>query len=205
MLWITAYFSVKDDGQPRPFKCEVCDKAFKLKHHLLEHSRLHSGERPYECSTCGKKFRHSGSYSQHVNNRSKDCQGSMGSGLSPGVPVSPSATVASGTEGHSPKVAHKSKAKVNAGRKTKECKRLVYVNQLAWCNKGKAVGMEKCFVPMFILAGSSPEHVFASPDNSALEFSSNSFTKTNCFSDEILKNFTISENLDHLVNLVMWT
>ncbi|WAR04189.1 SMCE1-like protein [Mya arenaria] len=57
---------VKEDGAPRPFKCEICDKAFKLKHHLLEHSRLHSGERPYECSSCKKKFRHSGSYSQHL-------------------------------------------------------------------------------------------------------------------------------------------
>lgn len=109
---------MKDDGQPRPFKCDVCDKAFKLKHHLLEHSRLHSGERPYECTTCGKKFRHSGSYSQHVNNRSKDCQGGLGAGLSP---VSPSCGTA-GSDGQSPKVMQKAKSKNSAGRKAKECK-----------------------------------------------------------------------------------
>ena len=116
-----AYFSVKDDGQPRPFRCEVCDKAFKLKHHLLEHSRLHSGERPYECTSCGKKFRHSGSYSQHVNNRSKDCQGSLGS--SPcSVPMSPSQTCTPAPEGLSPKLNQKTKSKTSAGRKAKECK-----------------------------------------------------------------------------------
>ncbi|XP_052804967.1 SWI/SNF-related matrix-associated actin-dependent regulator of chromatin subfamily E member 1-like isoform X1 [Mya arenaria] len=112
---------VKEDGAPRPFKCEICDKAFKLKHHLLEHSRLHSGERPYECSSCKKKFRHSGSYSQHVNNRSKMCsagqyiEGFGGAGLSPGKPVSPS-----GSDGYSPKSGQKYKSKGSAGRKQKE-------------------------------------------------------------------------------------
>ncbi|XP_053409104.1 SWI/SNF-related matrix-associated actin-dependent regulator of chromatin subfamily E member 1-like isoform X2 [Mercenaria mercenaria] len=112
---------VKDDGRPRPFKCDSCDKAFKLKHHLLEHSRLHSGERPYECTSCGKKFRHSGSYSQHVNNRSKFCrvEGAIGSCM----PVSPTAGSpgsASGPDGLSPKSAQRSKSKLAAGRKTKE-------------------------------------------------------------------------------------
>lgn len=116
---------MKDDGRPRPFKCDSCDKAFKLKHHLLEHSRLHSGERPYECTSCGKKFRHSGSYSQHVNNRSKFCrvEGTIGSCM----PVSPSAGspgFAPGPDGLSPKSAQKSKSKTGAGRKTKECKEL---------------------------------------------------------------------------------
>ncbi|XP_052259178.1 SWI/SNF-related matrix-associated actin-dependent regulator of chromatin subfamily E member 1-like isoform X2 [Dreissena polymorpha] len=122
---------VKEDGRPRPFKCEICDKAFKLKHHLLEHSRLHSGERPYECSLCGKKFRHSGSYSQHVNNRNKMCAG--GSGLSGGSGLgldsgwSPGAS-SPGTPGsensHSPKAgASKAKAALKgavAVRKIKE-------------------------------------------------------------------------------------
>ena len=128
-------FSVKDDGQPRPYKCDTCDKAFKLKHHLLEHSRLHSGERPYECTSCGKKFRHSGSYSQHVNNRSKFCR--MDGGASNGgsgvvgragvVALSPSANPqfsTSPTEGSSPKSAQKLRPKTPAGRKTKECKEL---------------------------------------------------------------------------------
>lgn len=58
----------------RPFKCDVCQKAFKHKHHLTEHYRLHTGEKPFQCERCGKKFSHSGSYSQHRNHRNKCCR-----------------------------------------------------------------------------------------------------------------------------------
>ena len=58
----------------RPFTCDLCSKAFKHKHHLTEHKRLHSGEKPYKCSKCGKTFSHSGSYSQHMNHRYKYCR-----------------------------------------------------------------------------------------------------------------------------------
>ena len=44
----------------RPYQCTQCDKAFKHKHHLTEHSRLHSGERPFQCPNCAKRFSHSG-------------------------------------------------------------------------------------------------------------------------------------------------
>lgn len=58
----------------RPFPCDVCSKAFKHKHHLTEHRRLHTGEKPFKCDRCGKRFSHSGSYSQHRNQRNKGCK-----------------------------------------------------------------------------------------------------------------------------------
>jgi uncharacterized C2H2 Zn-finger protein len=58
----------------RPHKCGDCDKAFKHKHHLTEHRRLHSGEKPFQCPKCMKRFSHSGSYSQHINHRFSYCK-----------------------------------------------------------------------------------------------------------------------------------
>ena len=52
----------------------MCSKAFKHKHHLQEHTRLHTGERPYQCDVCFKTFSHSGSFSQHKNHRYSSCK-----------------------------------------------------------------------------------------------------------------------------------
>uniref|UniRef100_A0A914S5C1 C2H2-type domain-containing protein n=1 Tax=Parascaris equorum TaxID=6256 RepID=A0A914S5C1_PAREQ len=62
------------EKRQRPYKCDVCDKAFKHKHHLTEHKRLHSGEKPFQCDKCLKRFSHSGSYSQHMNHRYSYCK-----------------------------------------------------------------------------------------------------------------------------------
>lgn len=73
IITIVFIFLLSSAGQ-RPYKCQECPKAFKHKHHLTEHKRLHSGEKPFQCCKCLKRFSHSGSYSQHMNHRYSYCK-----------------------------------------------------------------------------------------------------------------------------------
>ena len=42
----------------RPFVCPYpgCTKSYAAKNYLVQHERLHTGERPYKCNNCLKEF-----------------------------------------------------------------------------------------------------------------------------------------------------
>ncbi|XP_078472967.1 uncharacterized protein LOC144734587 [Lampetra planeri] len=40
----------------RPFRCDVCSRAFAEYSNYRRHTRTHTGERPYRCEACGRAF-----------------------------------------------------------------------------------------------------------------------------------------------------
>lgn len=55
----------RERRNPRKHACEECGKAFPTPSKLVEHKRLHTGERPYECSKCGACFPYKSSITAH--------------------------------------------------------------------------------------------------------------------------------------------
>ena len=55
-------------GGAKPFVCAHCDRVFKSKSILVEHVRVHTGERPFACPRpgCGKRFKQSGDLTHHI-------------------------------------------------------------------------------------------------------------------------------------------
>ena len=50
----------------RPFACAQCPKRFRMKHHLKEHTLIHSGEMPFSCHLCPKRFNRSYTLKNHM-------------------------------------------------------------------------------------------------------------------------------------------
>nr|XP_032811136.1 zinc finger protein 629-like [Petromyzon marinus]XP_032811145.1 zinc finger protein 629-like [Petromyzon marinus]XP_032811153.1 zinc finger protein 629-like [Petromyzon marinus]XP_032811162.1 zinc finger protein 629-like [Petromyzon marinus] len=43
-------------GRERPFRCDVCSRAFAEYSNYRRHTRTHTGQRPYRCEACGRAF-----------------------------------------------------------------------------------------------------------------------------------------------------
>ena len=48
--------TVHKTTEERQYGCQVCQRRFLHRHHLVVHQRKHSGEKPFKCNACSKTF-----------------------------------------------------------------------------------------------------------------------------------------------------
>ncbi|XP_006872860.1 PREDICTED: zinc finger protein with KRAB and SCAN domains 4 [Chrysochloris asiatica] len=47
------------------YQCNECDRSFTQNRSLIEHQKIHTGEKPYQCDACGKGFTRTSYLAQH--------------------------------------------------------------------------------------------------------------------------------------------
>src|SRR6218665_481426 len=56
----------------RRFKCGICNKLFTCKASVIEHNRIHMGEKPYKCEICSKQFTYKSTLTAHIRTHTGD-------------------------------------------------------------------------------------------------------------------------------------
>uniref|UniRef100_A0A8C0QUG3 Zinc finger protein with KRAB and SCAN domains 4-like n=1 Tax=Canis lupus dingo TaxID=286419 RepID=A0A8C0QUG3_CANLU len=55
----------ENNEAPVSYKCTECERSFTQNRSLLEHHKIHTGEKPFQCDTCGKGFTRTSYLVQH--------------------------------------------------------------------------------------------------------------------------------------------
>ncbi|KAG7306824.1 hypothetical protein JYU34_008269 [Plutella xylostella] len=55
----------------KPFECAICHKRFTQQGGVLQHMRMHTGDRPFPCSYCQKSFTQKSGLDQHLRTHTK--------------------------------------------------------------------------------------------------------------------------------------
>lgn len=49
----------------KPFKCDICDKAFNRSFNVSQHRLIHTDEKPFKCDLCSQAFNKKSNLNRH--------------------------------------------------------------------------------------------------------------------------------------------